>query len=148
MNDKIIVIGDGMDIGAVEYASQGNAVLGIRDSGKSYTATLIAEQLLEARIPFVAFDPIGVWKYLKVGTPGRSGYQLVVAGEGGDIPLKPETAADIVSNGNRSRQICRKTGNGKAMEKTSDNNYPRTHRVPSYLRITSGYTRREILAGY
>ena len=45
-----------------EYAIQGNAILGIRDSGKSYTATAIAEKLLENNIPFVAFDPIGIWR--------------------------------------------------------------------------------------
>jgi len=45
-----------------EFASQGNAILGIRDSGKSYTATLLAERLLDYGIPFVAFDPIGVWR--------------------------------------------------------------------------------------
>lgn len=54
-----------------EYASQGNAILGIRDSGKSYTATAIAEQLLEADIPFVAFDPIGIWPNLRVAGRGN-----------------------------------------------------------------------------
>jgi hypothetical protein len=81
---------------AVQYASQGNAILGIRDSGKSYSATLIAEQLLEAKIPFIAFDPIGVWKYLKIGKNKHPGYQIVVAGSEGDLPLKPETASNIV----------------------------------------------------
>jgi hypothetical protein len=28
-----------LEIAAVEYGSQGNAILGIRDSGKTYTAT-------------------------------------------------------------------------------------------------------------
>jgi len=80
---------------AIEYASQGNAILGIRDSGKSYTATLIAEQLLDSKIPFVAFDPIGVWRYLKVGK-NAAGYQVVVAGDEGDIPLTAESAPNIV----------------------------------------------------
>jgi hypothetical protein len=83
-------------IDATTYASEANAILGIRDSGKSYTATRIAEELLEARIPFVAFDPIGVWRYLKVGQKGHSGYQVVVAGDSGDLPLTPESAVNIV----------------------------------------------------
>jgi polynucleotide 5'-kinase involved in rRNA processing len=37
----------------VEFASQGNAILGIRDSGKTYTATWLAERLLDHGIPFV-----------------------------------------------------------------------------------------------
>jgi hypothetical protein len=59
-----------------EFATQGNAILGIRDSGKSYTATFLAERLLDYGIPFVAFDPIGVWRCLKVpGSPGLTGYK-------------------------------------------------------------------------
>lgn len=81
---------------AVDFASQGNAILGIRDSGKSYTATYLAEQLLEADIPFVAFDPIGVWKYLRIGANGHAGYPIVVAGDDGDLPLSAETAPNIV----------------------------------------------------
>lgn len=59
-----------LQIDAVEYASQGNAILGIRDSGKTYSATYLAEQLQENDIPFVAFDPIGVWRSLKIGKKG------------------------------------------------------------------------------
>lgn len=79
----------------MDYASQGNAILGIRDSGKSYSATYLAEQLLENNIPFIAFDPIGVWRYLQKGKKGE-GFPVVVAGDNGDLPLTPESAADIV----------------------------------------------------
>lgn len=85
-----------------DYASQGNAILGIRDSGKSYTATAIAEQLMEARIPIIAFDPIGIWRYLRVpglqklGNHGK-GYEVVVAGgKGADLPLTARGAQEIV----------------------------------------------------
>ncbi len=83
-------------IDAVTYASQGNGILGIRDSGKSYTATAIAEKLLEAGIPFVTLDPIGVWKNLKYGKDGKKGYAVVVAGDDGDLPLTVESAPRIV----------------------------------------------------
>lgn len=79
-----------------DYASQGNAILGIRDSGKTYTATFLAERLLDKGIPFVAFDPIGVWRYLRVGRNGQPGYPVVVAGDDGDLPLTPDNAAHIV----------------------------------------------------
>ncbi len=77
-------------------ASQGNAILGIRDSGKSYTAIGIAERFFEAGIPFTAFDPVGRWRFIRV--PGRGpGLPVVIAGgAAGDLPLTTETAPKIV----------------------------------------------------
>lgn len=92
----IIKLSKDFSIDAVEYASQGNAILGIRDSGKTYTATLMAERLMDNNIPFIAFDPIGVWRYLKVGMKGKKGYPIVVAGDNGDLPLTALSAPDIV----------------------------------------------------
>lgn len=79
-----------------QFASEGNALLGIRDSGKSYSATYLAEQLYAANIPFVAFDPSGVWKFLRV--PGKgAGLPIVVAGgKVPDLPLTPQSAPEIV----------------------------------------------------
>lgn len=90
-----------IDLGTVlldarTFAAQGNAVLGIRGSGKTYLSTLLGERLMDVSIPFVAFDPIGVWRFLRV--PGKgAGYPVVVAGgEHGDLPLTPEGAPEIV----------------------------------------------------
>lgn len=78
------------------YASQANAVLGIRGAGKTYSATYIAERLLDAGIPITVLDPIGMWRFLRVPGAGK-GYPVVVAGgEHGDIPLPPHGAAEIV----------------------------------------------------
>lgn len=80
-----------------QYASQGNAVLGIRGSGKSYSATYVAERLLDAGVPIVAFDPIGIWRFLRVPADGGAGYRVVVAGgEHADIPLPAHGAAEIM----------------------------------------------------
>lgn len=85
-----------LKIDAQSYASQGNAILGIRDSGKSYTAIEIAETLYDAGVPFVAFDPIGRWRFMRVPGHGK-GYPVVVAGGvGGDLPLTVESAPAIV----------------------------------------------------
>lgn len=93
-----------LTLDARDYASQGNAILGIRDSGKSYTATYVAESLMDAGIPIVAFDPIGLWRFLRV--PGREGnraYPIVVAGgEHGDLPLTVASAPEIVRAAMRS----------------------------------------------
>lgn len=79
-----------------EYAISANAILGIRDSGKTYTATKAAEELFDAGIPFVALDPIGVWQNLRIPGAGR-GYPVVVAGgRRGDLPLTVGNAAKIV----------------------------------------------------
>ena len=94
---ETISFGSALSIPVAEFASQGNAILGIRDSGKSYTATWLAERLLENGIPFVAFDPVGIWRYLKVpGRPGGTGYNVVVAGENADLDLSPASAREIV----------------------------------------------------
>lgn len=85
-----------IDIDPVEIGINGNAILGIKESGKSYLGTELGEMLFDAGIPFVAFDPIGIWHNLKV--PGRGkGYPVVVAGGvAADIPLTVATAPAIV----------------------------------------------------
>jgi Mn-dependent DtxR family transcriptional regulator len=88
--------GDALSVDLREYAVQGNAVLGIRDSGKSYTATYIAERLMDAGVPIVAFDPAGIWRWLRVAGAGP-GYPVVVAGgDKPDLPLTPDGAPEIV----------------------------------------------------
>jgi hypothetical protein len=95
--EKAIHLASGYQISATDYANQANAILGIRKAGKSYTAMKAAEELLEAGIPIIVFDPVGIWKNLKTGVKGHKGYPVVVAGgEGSDIRLTPENAKEIV----------------------------------------------------
>jgi DNA-binding MarR family transcriptional regulator len=90
-----------LTVGVSDFVSQGNAILGIRDSGKSYTATYLAEQLLCRDIPFTAFDPIGVWRFLR---HGKKRFEVLVAGgEGADIPLTVETAVPILRHAMTNR---------------------------------------------
>jgi len=94
-SDPVIKVGD-QKISIMDYAIRGNGVLGIKESGKSYFTTFMGEQLLGAKIPFVALDPVGIWRWLRVPGKGQ-GYPVVVAGgEEPDIPLDPESAAPIV----------------------------------------------------
>lgn len=79
-----------------EYAISANAILGIRDSGKTYTGTEAAEELFDAGVPFIAFDPIGVWHSLRIPGKGK-GYPVVVAGgRHADLPLTRKDAGAIV----------------------------------------------------
>lgn len=83
----------------IEYASQGNAILGIRDSGKTVTAVGRAEKLLDADIPIAVIDPIGRWRYLRVAGAGENGkgYPVVVAGGmDGDLPLSKDNAEALI----------------------------------------------------
>lgn len=81
-----------------DYAIQANAILGIRGTGKTTLAKSIAEQMLDAHIPIIVFDPTGVWRYLKRGAKrGQKGYPIVVAGGvEPDLQLTPASAAEIV----------------------------------------------------
>lgn len=81
-----------------QYASQGNAVLGIRGSGKTYTGTGIAEQLLDGGVPITVLDPVGVWRFLRVPSKeGGKAYPVVVAGgQHADIPLPVHGAGEVM----------------------------------------------------
>lgn len=88
-----------LTLDASEIFSQGNAILGIRDSGKTYTATALAEHAFMEGVPFTTFDPIGVWHSLKIAGKhkGGRGFPIVVAGGmHADIPLTVATAPAIV----------------------------------------------------
>lgn len=90
----------------LDYAVSCSAILGIRDSGKTVTAKCIAEQLLDHDIPFVVFDAVGKWRWLKVPGPGQrgKGYQVVVAGgRAPDLALTPHSVGEIVRSAIKER---------------------------------------------
>jgi hypothetical protein len=85
-----------LEIDAAAYGSQGNAILGTKDSGKTYTATFMAERLFAAGVPFTVFDPVGIWRFLRVPGAGPGLPVAIAGGAPGDLPLTPATAASIV----------------------------------------------------
>ena len=92
-----IKISKNFSMAAIDYANQGNSLIGIRGSGKTYGAMQVAEQLLENGIPIIAFDPTGVWQHLRNGINGHPGYPVVVAGGMfADLPLNESNAVQIV----------------------------------------------------
>lgn len=87
-----------------DYAIQGNAILGIKESGKSATATKVAEDLMDAGIPIIAVDKSGVWRWLRVGQKGHKGYPVVIAGgKNGDFPITSKTAPEIIRAARKAR---------------------------------------------
>lgn len=79
-------------IDLIEMASRGNAVLGIRDSGKTYTATALAERLMDGGVPICAFDPTGVWPSLRIPGAGHGYPVVIVGGDVGDLPITVKDA--------------------------------------------------------
>jgi len=73
------------------------AIIGMRGSGKTVAATVLAEEMCEAGLLWTAIDPVGVWWGLRCnpdGSPG--GYPVVViGGEHGDLPISKDAGPRI-----------------------------------------------------
>jgi len=83
------IVGGGKFTLPLDFVTRTMALIGIRGSGKTVAATIIAEEMCEAGLPWCALDPVGVWWGLRVnpdGSPG--GYPVVIiGGEHADLPL-------------------------------------------------------------
>ena len=82
----------------LEAVTQTFAVLARKGSGKTYTAAVMAEEMLEAGQPIVAVDPTGAWWGLRSSADGKKdGYPVVVfGGDRADLPLNP-LAGEVVA---------------------------------------------------
>lgn len=84
-----------------EAVTQTFAILAKRGVGKTYTASVLTEEMLKAGLQVVVADPIGVWWGLRASADGqRGGLPIVVlGGDHGDVPLEAaagETIAGLV----------------------------------------------------
>lgn len=72
-----------------EVVTQTFAILAKRRTGKTYTASVLAEEMVKAKLPFVVLDPTGAWWGLRASADGKKeGYPVVIIGGAhGDIPL-------------------------------------------------------------
>jgi len=68
-----------------------------RGAGKTYNASVQAEEMVKANVPIVVIDGMGIWWGLRVSTDGQhEGLPVVVfGGEHADLPLIPEKAAEM-----------------------------------------------------
>lgn len=71
--------------------TQTSALVGIRGSGKTVTASVVVEELLEASHQVIIIDPTDVWWGLKSNADGLTpAFPVVVfGGPHGDLPLEP-----------------------------------------------------------
>lgn len=82
----------------VELVTQRQAILAKSGVGKSYTASVEAEEMLEHGQHIVVIDFTGVWWGLRSSASGKEkGYSiLVLGGDHGDVPLE-ETAGEVIA---------------------------------------------------
>jgi hypothetical protein len=73
----------------VDAQVQTFGVIGVRGSGKTVTATVMAEEFCKQGLFWTAFDPISVWWGLRAKRDGRPGGfpVLVFGGAHGDIQI-------------------------------------------------------------
>lgn len=76
----------------LEAVTQTFAFLAKRGKGKTYCASVLAEEMLKAGQQIVALDPTGAWWGLRSGFP-----ILVAGGEHGDLPLE-EHAGEVLAS--------------------------------------------------
>lgn len=84
-----------------EAVTQTFAILAKRGVGKTYTASVLTEEMLKVGLQVVVADPIGVWWGLRASADGkREGLPIVVlGGDHGDVPLDAtagETIAGLI----------------------------------------------------
>lgn len=89
-----------LNIDFQRYCTQANSILGIRGSGKTYSATYLAEQLLDWGCPICVIDPSGTWKNLKTpnGESGRSYDVVTIGGDDSDIFVDDSFDEEKMSN--------------------------------------------------
>lgn len=82
----------------LDLTTQTLAVLAKKGAGKSYTSSVMIEELLDAGQVPVILDPTGAWFGLKSSADGKSaGYPMVIfGGEHADLPLE-ETAGEATA---------------------------------------------------
>jgi hypothetical protein len=82
-----------------EAVTQTFAILAKRRVGKTYTASVMAEEFVKAGLPFVALDPTGAWWGLRASADGQGpGLPVVIIGGAhGDLPLSP-TAGKVIAD--------------------------------------------------
>jgi hypothetical protein len=89
-------LGPGLRLPA-DFATRRAAIIAKSGGGKTYTAAVLAEELVDAGQPFYALDPTGAWWGLRSSASGkRQGLPvIVIGGEHGDVPLDENSGAAI-----------------------------------------------------
>ena len=94
---KTVHLARGLTLPAAELATEVVASLGMRGSGKSNGAGVIAEGLLAAKVQLIVLDYVGLWFSLRLAADGkRPAFDIpVLGGAHGDITLLATTGATV-----------------------------------------------------
>lgn len=92
----------------LDVVTETMAVFGRRGSGKTNTATVLVEELLDAGAQVVVIDPKAEWWGLTSSSSGRSaGYGVtVLGGDRGDLPLDERDGATVADFVVQERMAC------------------------------------------
>jgi hypothetical protein len=95
---KTLHLAEGLVLPA-EAITQTFAILAMRGVGKTYTASVMAEEFSEAGLPYCVLDPTGAWWGLRASRTGKGpGYPVtILGGDHGDVPLE-ETGGKLVAD--------------------------------------------------
>ena len=82
-----------------EAVTETFCILAKRGKGKTYTAAVMAEELIGAGLPVLVLDPVGVWWGLRSSADGTGdGLPVVIfGGDHADVPLEP-TAGELIAD--------------------------------------------------
>jgi DNA helicase HerA-like ATPase len=83
----------------IEAVTDTFAFLAKRGAGKTYSASVLAEEMLKAKEQIVVLDPTGAWWGLRSSADGKGeGFPVtILGGEKGDVPLE-ETAGRLIAD--------------------------------------------------
>lgn len=83
----------------LDFVTSTQAILAKKGKGKTYKASVQAEELLDAGQQVVAIDPTGAWWGLRSSADGKAeGYPITIfGGEHGDVALEP-TAGEVIAD--------------------------------------------------
>jgi hypothetical protein len=99
---KLIELGEYYKGGArftlpLDFVTRTLAIIGIRGSGKTTAATVLAEEMSECGLPWIALDPVGTFWGLRADKEGQpGGYPVLILGGGhGDLPITKNMGRSI-----------------------------------------------------
>lgn len=84
----------------VDVAGETIAILAKRGAGKTNTATVLVEELIDANVQTVIIDPVGAWWGIRSSAEGERGAGLrvpILGGQHGDVPLE-QTAGALIAD--------------------------------------------------
>lgn len=94
---KHLEIADGLRL-PLETVTETISLLAKRGAGKTYTSSVLVEEMLRVGAQVVVVDPMGAWWGLRSSADGKGpGFPItVLGGERGDLPLE-HTAGEVVA---------------------------------------------------